>query len=70
MCRKRLSSPTLESREQLFKKAVVLRNDKTMSDAISGVKDLKVKDFRKHESCIKTYMSIVRDAVQVQAMSK
>ena len=52
---------TLESREQLFKKAVVLCNDKTMSDAISGVKDLKVKDFRKHESCIKTYTSIVRD---------
>ena len=32
-----------------------------MSDAISGEKDLKVKDFWKHESYIKMYTSIVRD---------
>ena len=50
---------TLEARVQTFHRAVELRHDKDMSDAIAGV-DLLVKDFMKHESCMKNYTSIVR----------
>ena len=53
-----LSEFTVEGQVQTFHRAVVLQHDKDMSDAIAGV-DLLVKDFMKHESCMKNYTSIV-----------
>ena len=49
---------TLQSAVDTLLKAVALRCDKEMSDAIHGV-NLMEKDFMKHNTCYKHYVSIV-----------
>ena len=49
---------TLPDAAATFVKAVALRCDKEMNDAIEGT-NLLEKDFRKHKTCYKNYTSIV-----------
>ena len=56
---------TLEESVETFRKAMVAKQDKEMMDAIDGV-DIMLKNFRKHESCWRQYVSVLRKVEKVK----
>ena len=56
---------TLEESVEKFRKAVVAKQVKEMMDAIDGV-DIMLKNFRKHESCWRQYVSVLRKVEKVK----